>query len=100
MHATDAIYKVSRIFAELPYTDSWLKICHHAERLERVEITAFDSNGEGTWLRFTYADFKFAVGEYNERIRLTVNDGNCPPDLLIEVTEHFAALLSPHMQQC
>ncbi len=100
MNAAVVKYAVPRTFAELPYTHSWLKICQHAERLDSVEITEFDANAEGTWLRFTYSGYLFSVGERGSRVQLTVNDADCPPDLLVEVTEHFAALLAPHLWHC
>jgi hypothetical protein len=100
MNAAVAAYAVPRTFAELPYTHSWLKICQHAERLGSVEITDFDTNVEGTWLRFAYGGYFFSIGEFGSRIQLTVNDADSPPNLLVEVTEHFASLLSPHMRHC
>ncbi|BBO35686.1 hypothetical protein [Lacipirellula parvula] len=100
MNAAVAAYAVPRIFAELPYTHSWLKICQHAERLDRAEITEFDTNVEGTWLRFFYRDYIFSIGERGARVQLTVNDADCPTDVMLEVNEHFAALLAPHLRHC
>ena len=100
MNAAVATYAVPRTFAELPYTLSWLTICQHAERFGRATITEFDTNLEGTWLRFECEGYQFSVGERGSRVQLTVNDADCPADLLVEVTEHFAALLAPHTRHC
>jgi hypothetical protein len=69
-------------------------IANAKQWLYRVAITEFDADGEGTWLRFAYSGYLFSIGEFGSRARLTVNDADCSPELLIEVAEPQQQLIS------
>ncbi len=100
MNVNGAAYTGRRTFAELPNTHCWLRICQHAELIDRAEIKELNMDGDDSWICFECDGYLFSIGERGSHVRLSVNDADCPQDVLTEVTEHFAVLLSPHMRDC
>jgi hypothetical protein len=80
-------------FAVFPLTRTWMAIREYVERWERAEGVCFLADRLETFLLFNYGGYDFCVHDDEATLHLSVNDANCPRQILAEVTEHFAAFL-------
>lgn len=91
---------VPRTFAEFPFDQSWHEIAVHARRLNgATHVGHFGDDHEQIWLRFMYMGEDFCIQDGGERLKLSVDDGQCPESILHEVQRHFAPLLSPALSE-
>ena len=80
-------------FAVFPLTRTWMAIREYVERWERAEGVCFLADRLETFLLFNYGGYDFCVHDDEATLHLSVNDGNCPRQILGEVTERFTAFL-------
>jgi hypothetical protein len=88
---------IPRIFGELLGEPSWLAMCQTTEQLDSVEIISFVADGESAQVQFKYRANVFSACQSDGKVKLLVEDGNCPDELLAAVCHHFAAYFSPRL---
>lgn len=86
-----------RIFAEFVVCRSWHDVSIQIQRLEGAQYLGFTSDRRDARLQFSYRDQKFFIQEEGAVLLFQVNDSTCPERILWEVQSHFAALLSPDL---
>ena len=86
-----------RMFAELPFSQTWPDIRSRAEQLEGALVTRFTADERDTWLVFDYGAYEFCLHDYESIVQFTVNDFDCSETVLNNVLRHFSEFLSPHM---
>ena len=87
-----------RTFAEFPFDRSWQELLIHTRRLQGATHIGLFGRGEQTWIRFAYMGESFGLQDGGHRLTLTVDDAECPDAVLHIVQSHFAAVLSPALQ--
>ena len=88
---------IPRTFAEFPSAD-WTDILNHARQLHGVSnVGLFGEGDDRTWVCFEYRNCTFCVvsAVNGSRVTLDVDNARCPARILLEVQQHFAALLLP-----
>ena len=98
---TDAQQKTSpipRTFAEFPFTKKWQDIVVHTQQLEGASLVQQFGQGDETWLRFVFMGQWFGIQDGGNRLTLTVEDADCPEEILFAVQRHFEPLLSRHLR--
>lgn len=83
-----------RHFVDLPEVVFFDEFADHVEELEGAEITEFQTDGVvEMWLEFTYRGHKFSVNNQLGDYRFFVHDPKCQDEILLEIIDHFRALV-------
>lgn len=84
----------SRHFVDLPEVIFFDELADHVEELDGAEITEFLTDGViEMWLEFEYREYKFSVNNRFGDYLFFVADADCPEEILLEIVNHFRALL-------
>jgi hypothetical protein len=94
----EAMANGPRTFAEFPFDRSWQELLIYTQRLPAASHIGIFGRGDETWIRFVYMGESFGLQDGGHRLTLTVDDAECPDAVLHIVQSHFAAVLSPALQ--
>lgn len=101
MIATEVTNRVEgRVFAELPFCATWLRIRQHLCSLDgasEVRFTAAETGGNGGLLSFRYDGWQFDMHNYDATLHLSVTDSACREATMLAVLHHFSELLTAHL---
>jgi hypothetical protein len=93
----------SRHFGDLPETydaarPEWHRIRDAVPHLAGAELTGFVTDDvTEAWIDFAFRGHAFSINDQHGDWWFFVRDPSCPDDVLLEVLDHFEAVLSPHV---
>lgn len=85
----------SRQFAALPQSLLWYDVRDHLENLAGAQLTDFVTDDvTEAWIDFLFRGHSFTINDQFGEYWFFVRDPSCPDDILVQISNHFEALLT------
>lgn len=89
----------SRQFAVLPQCLLWHDVRDHLEKLSGAQLTEYLTDGiTEAWIEFQFRDHSFTINDQFGEYWFFVRDPSCADHILLQVAEHFEALLTTSLR--
>ena len=86
----------SRRFLSLPESILSGALFDRIGAMPNTRVTEFIETIPESWIDFEFHGFEFSINTQFGEYWFFVRDRNCPDDILIDIRDRFATILSPH----